>query len=400
MEYAYQARDHNGVLKTGTVEALNEDNAYETLSQHGLIVIRILPAFKLGLFSNIPFFDRVSGKDIVLFSRQLATLIDAKVPIIQALNILQNQVSSNKLRRTIGDITEKVESGDSLSSALSNHPKIFSSLYINLVRSGELSGTLDESLTFLADQLEKDYDLRSKIVGALTYPIFILVALVVVAFLMFTFVLPPLVMILRESAVALPITTKILIAATDFMENFWWLAAMIILGLVFAYRYWSSTVAGSYSLDYFKIKLPIFGRLFRNIYLSRFTRNLATLIAGGIPVVKALDSVADIVGNRVYHDIILDASNQVRAGRSIASSLQNREEFPSIVGQMVQVGETTGKLREILEKLASFYEKEVEALLKVLTTLIEPLIMIILGIAVAIMVAGILLPIYNLASAV
>ncbi|HYE22046.1 MAG TPA: type II secretion system F family protein [Verrucomicrobiae bacterium] len=399
MEYSYQARDAQGALRTGTVEAATVGNASEILHQHGLIIIKILPVTKTDILENIALFNRVPMKEIVLFSRQLATLINAKVPIVQALKILELQVSSKRLRQIISEVAVKVESGDSLSVAITNYPQVFSGLYINLVHAGELSGTLDESLLYLANQVEKDYDLRSKVIGALTYPLFIVVALVIVGILMFIYVLPPMVEILQESSVDLPFTTKILITVTNFIQNFWWIVILMALGSIVGFRYYIHTFGGRYFIDWLIIRIPVFGKLVRSIYMARFARNLATLVAGGIPIVKALDAVADIVGNYVYRDIIFDASHQVQNGKSIALAFVDKEEFPPIVSQMVQIGESTGKLQEILEKLASFYEKEVDAVIKVLTTLIEPLIMMLLGLAVAVMVAGILLPIYNLASA-
>ncbi len=400
MEFSYQARDNSGIMRTGTVEAANESAAVETLTAHGLIVIKILPAAKVDFLEQMNIFNRVSSKELVLFSRQFSTLINAKVPIVQALNILKAQVSSQRLKTVIQEMSGRVESGDSLSSALARYPKIFSNLYVNLVRAGELSGTMDESLEYLANQLEKDNDLRSKVVGALTYPAFIVVALFVVGFLMFIYVLPPLIGVMQESSVSLPFTTRILVAATNFIQSFWWAVILVVVGGLFGLRYYVQTAGGRYVFDSIKIHLPAVGDLFQKVYMARFARNLSTLVAGGIPIVKALESVADIVGNQVYREIILDAAEQVRNGKSIASALSQRKEFPPIVPQMTQIGESTGRLQEILEKLASFYEKEVDEVLKILTTLLEPIIMMILGIAVAVMVAGILLPIYNLASAV
>jgi type IV pilus assembly protein PilC len=399
MEFAYQARDNDGRLRTGTVEANNESGAFDVLRAHGLIVIKIVPYSKVSIFERIKIFDNVPHKDVVMFSRQLATLINAKVPIVQALRILETQVSSSKLKSVLTEIAQHVEAGESLSSAIARYPRVFSELYINLLRAGELSGTMDESLGYLADQLEKDYDLRSKVIGALTYPAFIIVALVIVGFLMFLYVLPPLVAILSESNVDLPFTTKILIATTHFVQGYWWLVIILIVGLGGVITFYIQTAGGRFVYDTIKIRVPIIGKLFQKIYMARFARNLSTLIAGGIPIVKALDSVADIVGNAVYKEIILDASTQVRNGKSIASALTSRAEFPAIVAQMTQIGETTGRLQEILGKLANFYEKEVDGVIKTLTTLLEPMIMVLLGLAVAVMVAGILLPIYNLAGA-
>ncbi len=395
MEFSYQARDNEGRLKTGTVEANTEAGAFDVLQNHGLIVIKILPVSRVSILERVKFFDRVSPKDIVLFSRQLATLINAKVPIVQALTILQTQVSSAKLKSVIGEIAQHVESGESLSSALARYPKVFSSLYVNLTRAGELSGTMDESLGYLANQLEKDYDLRSKVIGSLTYPLFIVGALLIVGFLMFIYVLPPLVSVLQESSVDLPFTTRILIAVTHLLKNYWWAIFAALIGLAVGVRFYIQTAGGRYVVDLLKIKVPVFGPLFKKIYMARFSRNLATLVAGGIPIVKALEAVADIIGNSIYRDIVLEAADQVRNGKSIASALTMHPEFPAIVGQMTQIGESTGRLTEILDKLAMFYEKEVDGVLKILTTLLEPIIMMLLGLAVAVMVAGILLPIYK-----
>ncbi len=400
MEYSYQARDEKGTLRTGTVEAVSEASAFDALKNHGFIVINITLAQKKNDFlETLNFLNRVSPKDVVLFSRQLATLINASVPIVQALQILQYQVSSANLRKIIQEMTQKVENGDSLSTALAQYPKVFSGLYVNLVRSAELSGTLDNAFNYLANQLEKDYDLRSKVIGSMTYPLFIVFALIVVGFLMFIYVLPPLVGILKDASVSLPLTTKILIATTDFFQGFWWLILIILVGGGIALRVYSQTFGGKYAIDYLKIKTPFFGKLFQKIYMARFSRNLSTLVAGGIPIVKAIETVADIIGNQVYHDILMDVGQQVRNGKGIALALTDRPEFPPIISQMTQIGESTGKLNEILEKLAGFYEKEVDTVLTTLTTLLEPMIMILLGLAVAVMVAGILLPIYNLASA-
>lgn len=400
MEFSYQARDNQGTLRTGTVEASTITAASEILHAHGLIVIKVLPVSKVSILEKLNFMGRISPKEVVLFSRQLSTLINAKIPIVMSLKILQTQVTSKKLQSIIAEIASKVESGDALSAAIVGYPKLFNDMYVNLVHSGELSGGLDESLAYLADQVEKDYDLRSKIVGAMTYPAFIMFALVVVGFLMFIFVLPPMISLLEEQQVELPFTTKILVFVTNFMQNYWYLALGGIIGTLVGTKLYIGTISGRYMFDYLKLKMPIFSKLVLDIYMARFARNLSTLLAGGIPIVKALDSVADIVGNAVYRDILFEASTEVKNGKGIAQSIVDRPEFPAIVSQMIQIGESTGKLTEILDKLAHFYEKEVEAILKVLTTLIEPLIMMLLGLAVSVMVAGILLPIYNLAGAV
>jgi type II secretory pathway component PulF len=399
MEYNYQARDEAGKLQLGTVEAPSADAASGILQQHNLFVVKISPVSKYGSLDTLNIFERVSAKDLVLFSRQLATLIGAKVPIVQALRILHDQVTSRKLKKVIWEVSQHVESGDSLSTAISRYPKVFSSLYVNLIRSGELSGSLETSLGYLANQIEKNYDLRSKIIGSLTYPLFVVFALIIVGFLMFIYVLPPLVSILQEQSVSLPFTTQILIAVTNFVNHFWWLIILLVVGAIVAYRRYIHSEAGRYFVDGVKVKLPIFGSLFMKIYMSRFSRNLATMIAGGIPIVKALEAVSGMMGNEVYKNICMEAAAQVRNGKGIAVALANHGDVPPLVTQMIGIGEATGRLQEVLEKVADFYEKEVDEVLKNLTTLIEPIIILLLGLAVATMVAGILLPIYNLASA-
>ncbi|OGE74071.1 MAG: hypothetical protein A3C49_03835 [Candidatus Doudnabacteria bacterium RIFCSPHIGHO2_02_FULL_42_25] len=399
MEFLYNARDNEGGFRTGTVEAVDEAKATEIVRAHGLIVIKIAPFTKLDMLERLRLFDSVSVKELVLFTRQLATLIDAKISIVQALRILESQVSSAKLKSTIKDIGSHVEGGESLSSAIARHPQIFSDMFVNLLRAGELSGKMDESLSYLANQMEKDYDLRSKFISAMTYPAFVVAALIVVGFLMMVYVLPPMISVLTESNVELPITTKILVVVTGFFSKYWVLVLAFLVVSIGLLIFYARTAGGRYVIDRFKIHLPIFGNLFEKIYMARFARNLATLIAGGIPIVQALDSVADIIGNVVYRDIVMKAGTQVRNGKSVASALTASPEFPVIVAQMTQIGESTGQLQEILEKLAGFYEKEVDSNLKVLTTLLEPIVMLLLGVAVATIVAGILMPIYNLASA-
>jgi type IV pilus assembly protein PilC len=271
---------------------------------------------------------------------------------------------------------------------------------VSLVKSGEVSGTLNRSLTYLADQLEKDYALKSKVRSALTYPVFIVVTLFFVALLMFKFVLPSLTSVLLEQGGQLPTVSVVLIAITKFVNVYWWLIILAVGGLFVMGRFYISTPNGRYVFDRVKIRFPIISGIFQRIYLARFSRNLSTLIAGGIPIIQSLQIISEIINNVIYRDIIIKASEQLANGRSISDSLQGNPEFPPIVTQMVRVGEETAELDEILAKLAAFYEKEVDDRVSILTTLLEPLIMIILGVGVGALIAGVLLPIYNLASSI
>ncbi len=396
--FGYQAKDDKGHVREGTVEAASIVQASEILHSHGLVVLNLHPQrASLDLSRYLPFLGHISRKELVLFSRQLATLINAHVPIVQALEVLTQQVSSQKLRNIIGEMIADIEGGKSLSETTARFPEVFSDLYINLVRSAELSGALAEALTYLADQEEKDYELLSKIRGAMTYPIFIVSAIIVVGALMFVFVLPQMIAVLKEAGAELPLTTRILIFATETLQKYWLILLGLTVGLIAAFRIYTRSSGGRIFWDRFKLKAPIFGKLLEKIYIDRFSRNLSTLIAGGIPIVQALQTVSAIVGNSVYRDIILDAASEVETGKSIADVFAGREEIPRIVSQMIKIGEQTGTLDDILGKLAKFYDKEVETTLGTLTTLLEPIVMILLGLAVAVMVAGILLPIYNLA---
>jgi type IV pilus assembly protein PilC len=399
MLFDYTAKNPEGVIQKGAVEAPGKPQAAELLHSHGLIVLSLdSQQVSFQIEKYLPFLNKVPRKEMLLFSRQLATLINAKVPIVQSLEILGEQVTNKQLKKIIGEIVEDVEGGKKFSESLEKHPKVFSGLYVNLVRTGELSGTLDKALLYLANQQEKDYDLVSKIRGALTYPIFIVSAIFIVGGLMFVFVLPQMISVLKEAGAELPLTTRILIFATEILQNYWFLFFFILIGSIFGFVFYIRSTGGRRVWDAAKLRLPIVGTLIRNIYMVRFSRNLATLVAGGIPIVKSLEAVSQIVGNVIYRDIIIEAAREVETGKTIAGVLQTSDQVPKIVTQMIRIGEQTGELDEILGKLADFYDKEVENTISTLTTLLEPIVMLLLGGAVAVMVAGILLPIYNLAS--
>jgi type IV pilus assembly protein PilC len=398
MQYAYQARNKEGQVKTGFVVAPDQSKAEQLLTENGFIIISLTQRRENWFSRNNPFVPRVSYKDLVLFSRQLSTLISARVPLLQALRILESQLDNKALLNILRELIASIENGESFSLALSKFPETFGNIYVALVRSGESSGSVADSLNYLADQLEKDYELRNKVRGAMTYPGFVLVALGIVGFLMFKFVLPNLTSVLKEQGGSLPPLTVAIISASDFFKVYWWVMLLALAGLILGIRFFLRTESGRYKWDAVKIQLPLIGRIFREVYYTRFSRNLSTLVAGGIPIIKALTIVSEIIGNSIYRDILLQAAADVTNGRAISESLSQHKEFPPLVTQMVRVGEQTAQLDTILKKLAEFYEKEVDQRVGTLSTLLEPLIMIVLGIAVGLLVAGILLPIYNLAS--
>lgn len=399
MQFKYEAKDRAGKLREGIVVSEDQHGAEQLLSENGLVILS-LEVQEISLFDKLwPFGKRVPAKELVLFSRQLSTLMGAQVSILPALRILQSQMENARLKTILTEAIASVESGDSFSLALSRYPNVFDTVYISVVRSGELSGSLGSSLTYLADQLEKNYDLNTKVRGALTYPIFVVVAVIGIGGFIFLFVMPSLVSTLTQQGNTLPALTVFLIALTNFIGKFWWLVLILIFAAILGFRFALTTTIGRLLFDRFKITAPIIGPIFVKIYMARFVRNLATLTAGGIPIIHALETVAELVNNVIYRQIILEASNRLATGQSIAESLQGHKEMPIIVTQMIMVGEKSATLSNILIKLAEYYEKEVDTAIGSLTTLIEPIIILVLGAAVGILVAGVLLPIYNLGSA-
>jgi len=400
MLFDYRARDKLGRIIRGAVEAESETAALDILKEKGLTVLSLEKQKKeiLKILRGIRIFARVPPRDLVVFSRQLSVMISAEVPIVQALRVLVRQTVNPVLKEITTDLADEVEGGAKLSLALAKHPKVFNEFFINIVRSGETTGKLDEVLEYLATQQEQDYDLMSKIKGAMIYPAFILTALVVVGVIMMIFVIPKLTEVLKESGATLPLSTRILITTSDFMKNYWWLLAVIVVGLVAAIRYLIRYPTGRKYWDYLKLKLPIFGGLFQRIYIVRFTRSFLTLITGGVEIVQSLKIVAEVVGNAVYRELIRETIKEVEDGNPIITAFAKSKEMPPMVTQMLGIGEQTGKIDVILNRLTAFYTREVENLVRNLMTLMEPLIMILMGVAVGIMVSAIILPMYNLAT--
>jgi type IV pilus assembly protein PilC len=401
MLYNYYAKNEKGQVITGSIEAPDEKTAADLLIERGLVVISLEESRrKLSFFQKpLRFFTRIKAREIVIFSRQLAVMVSATLPLVQALRVLVDQTSNIDLKIIISEIADEVDGGAKLSAAFSRHPDVFNDFYINMVKSGETSGKLDEVLTYLADQQEKDYNLMSKIKGAMIYPLFIICGLGVVGSLMMIFVIPKLTKILEEAGQELPLSTKILIAVSNFFSQYWWiLFCGLILGFVL-FKLYLKTPLGRRQFDLLKLKIPIFGAFFQKVYLIRFSRGLATLLAGGISLTQALRVVSEVVGNTLYKDLILKTVKEVEDGNPIETTFSTSKIVPPMLSQMMSVGEQTGRLDEVLAKMGDFFAQEVDNMVINLMTLIEPLIMILMGLAVGLMVAAIILPMYNLATA-
>ncbi len=395
--YKYRARTMDSELLSGIVEAPGEGEAAELLSERGLVVLSLVlshqRAFK-GLNINI---GGVNQKDLVIFSRQLAVMISATIPIVQALRILSQQTSNPVFTEKVTEMANDVDGGMKLSDAMAKHEKIFSHFFVAMIKSGETSGRLEEVLEYLADQMEKDYDLVARIKGAMIYPALILVGMVGIGILMMVYILPKLTPMLQESGAELPAITKWIISISDFMVNYWYYVVFFILILIGIFAFWIKSKTGKIVWDSFKIRMPIFGNLFRKIYLVRFTRSLHTLIKGGVPIAVALRITAEVVDNKAYSDLIMRTVAEVEAGNSISTLFSKSPLMPKMLSQMMIVGEKTGRIDTILERLSDFYNREINNLVGNLTTLIEPLILIIMGVGVAGIVAAIMLPMYKVA---
>jgi len=398
--FEYEAIDNEKDVRTkGSIETLDREMAEGEIAEMGMTLISLEEKKKSkDIAELLPFLNKVSKKDLVVFSRQFSVLLKANVPVVQSIRILIRQTKNPKLKAVLSEVTDEVDGGMRLSESLGRHAKIFGDFFIAMIESGETSGRLDEVLEYLADQQEKDYDLMSKIKGAMTYPIFIVCGLFVVGIIMMIVVIPKLTDILKETGGELPMSTKILIGASDFMSGYWWLLLILIGFLVFGMGRIIKTPWGRIYWNWLLIKIPVFGKLFQRIYLVRMTRSLATLSTGGIPLVEALKITSQVVGNKVYRDIIDETIDQVEEGSTIGSVFVTKKEVPAMVSYMISVGEQTGKLDLVLEKLSDFYAREIDNMVANMVSLIEPLIMVILGVAVGTMVAAIIMPMYNLAS--
>jgi len=381
----------------GRVEAPNKKVAADILQRHGLVVVAIEQLKEAPVYARrLKIFERIKIKDIVVFSQQLATLFEAEVPLVSALQTVGNQTDNTLFREKISEISSEIEGGSSLSDALGKHMDIFSEFYVHMVRAGETSGKLDEALNYLAGHMEREYEVNSKVRGAMIYPAFVISAFFIALTVMMVFVIPRLTGILEESGQELPIFTKIIIGTSDFLRSSWYiLFAVIIGGIIFLLRY-IKTEQGKKIWDRAQLRLPIFGEILRKVYLFRFAESLATLIEGGVPITRALSISRDITGNTVYKEIIDEALTNVKKGDTLGSTLAMHSAIPPLLSQMVAVGEQAGKLVAVLHSVARFYQKDVDNAVDNIASLIEPILIVAMGAGVGILLAGVLLPIYNM----
>lgn len=402
MLFSYKAIDQSNVQREGTVEAPSVDAAITAVQKRGYTLVSIdEKSESAGLLNvEIELFNQVSNKDIVILSRQIATLFQAQVSPLRIFRLLSAESENVKLQTTLNAIVEELQAGASISRALSSHPEVFSSFYVNLIRSGEETGSLEKTFDYLADYLDRAYEVQAKAKSALMYPAFVIAIFIVVMTLMMTRVIPSIAQILVDSGQELPIYTKIVIGISDFLVAYIGLIAIgIAVAGVVLWKY-IKTPAGKYAFDSFVLSIPVMGGLQQKLMLTRICDNLSTMLSNGISIVQALEVTADVVDNAVYQEILQEALTEVKGGRSFADTLSEYPEMPGVLVQMSKVGEETGSLSNILTTLSNFYRREVNNAIDTMIGLIEPIMIVMLGLGVGVLLASVLMPIYNLTSAI
>jgi type IV pilus assembly protein PilC len=402
MLFNYEALDNAGAKKNGSIDAVNMDVAIVSLQRRGLVITGIKPSDGQdgGLFSkNIALFDRISTKDVVIVSRQLSSLFNAQISALRVFRLVSAEVENKSLGQKLNAIADDLQSGNSISAALAKYPKVFDDFYVNMVKAGEESGKLNESFLYLADYLDRAYELTSKVRGALIYPAFIVVTFISVMILMFTMVIPKISPILEESGADIPIYTQVIIGISHFLVQYGFvILALCIVAAYLVVRY-IRTPAGRMTYDRLKLDIPYLNILYKKLYLSRFADNMNTMLVSGIPIVQALQLTSGVIGNTAYEYLINSAVEQVKGGRTLSDSLSgNPKEIPGMLVQMMKVGEEAGEVGSMLKTMATFYTREVSTAVDSLVSLIEPLMIVMLGAGVAILLAAVLVPIYSIAS--
>jgi len=401
MLFKYHAIDQDGHERDGVIEAPSQDVAVLALQRRNLVISRIEAGEKHSwLNQDLPFFGRVSNKDVVILSRQIATLFEAQVSALRVFRLLAAEVDNKRLATILSSVADDLQGGSPISKALSRHPKAFSVFYVNMVRAGEESGKLSEVFLYLADYLDRSYDVTSKAENALIYPIFVIVVFFGVMALMLTLVIPKISAVLIDSGQAVPLYTSIVIGFSNFLVHYGLLilAALLALG-VYVWRL-RTTERGAFILDGLKLLTPYVGDLYKKLYLARIADNLSTMLLSGVSVVEAIDITKSVVGNGVYAKILATVGSDIKGGLSISSAFDKHSEIPGIMVAMTKVGEETGELGKILTTLAKFYNREVTNAVDTLVGLIEPIMIVLLGLGVGTLLAAVLLPIYNLAGAI
>ena len=397
MKYIYQARSKEGKVETGTVEASSKESAALLLQKYNIFVTSIKEQSPLILRAeNISFLNKVSKKDLAIFSRQLAVMVQSRVPITQSLKSLAVQVKNPGFKEKILKISQLVEEGSPLSEAFATFPEVFNIFYVSLIKTGEASGKISESLYFLSDHLEREHDISSQITGAMVYPIFVISVLLLVIPMVIIFLMPRLVDLLKQTAVKPPVFTQMMIAFYGFLANYGWILLVGFVLLIIFVIYYFTTEEGKKRYDWLSLKVPFWGGFLKKTFLIRFAENISTLIAAGLSINNALKITRDTVGNFIYKKILTETEERVSQGEKISSVLTKYPELvPAFVVQMIEVGEETGTLDKNLMEIVNFYNKELKRAIETFTALLEPILIIVLGIIVAFLAISVIGPLYG-----
>ncbi len=402
MLFKYKVLDRNsGTEKNGVIEAHSKDVAISSLQDRGFYVISVVDGDKKSFLEQNVFLGKVKNKDIVILSKQLATLFDAQVSALKIFELISVETKNENLKNALVEIAADIADGSSVNKALAKQSHIFSSFYINMVAAGEESGKLSETFIYLSDYLDRSYEISSKAKTAFIYPAFVISVFIIVIYLMLTMVIPNIAGILIDSGQDLPLPTVIILALSSFMTDYGiYLIIILIIGAISLFRY-SKSAAGKYIFDEFKIKIPYIGSLYKNLYYSRISGNLNLMLSSGVAMVKSLENTAKIVDNKIYEDMLMEIAEDVRGGASVSNSFMKGEKYiPSLLIQMIKVGEETGKLSDILKTMSKFYEREVLNSVNSLVSLIEPALIVALGVGVGGMLSAVLIPIYSITGTV
>ncbi len=399
MLFNYKAITNNGEKRDGSIEAFNVDTAINTLQRQGLIISQIFSPDEKK-FSNASFmaiFNRVSNKEIVILSRQMATLFQAQISALRVFRLLSDQVENPRLKKYLTTVADDLQGGSSISNAISKYPDAFSNFYVNMVKSGEESGKLDEIFNYLADYLDRSYEVASKAKNALIYPAFVVTTFFGVMILMFTVIIPKISVMITDSGTQIPFYTKIVLWISGTIINYGiYIAFVAIIAGYFIWRYSKTEEGGNY-IDNLALNVPYIGDLYRKLYLSRIADNLNTMLLSGIPMLRALEITSSVVGNRTYKAILDNTFIKIKEGTSLSDALSLYKDIPNMMTQMVKVGEETGELGTIMKSLSNFYQREVRNAVDTLVGLIEPVMIVGLGLGVGVLLAAVLMPIYNIA---
>ena len=398
MKFKYQARTREGEVKTGEIEAASKEAAIDILQKYSVYITFVEEAEQRNLLMrDVKIGQHISLREIMAFSRQLSAMLGSKVPPAEAIYALGQKTTNRSFQEVIYKLASDIREGLSLSKAFSKHPRVFSPFYIGMIKSGEVTGDVPEVLKKITSHLEKDYYFRSKVIGAMIYPAMVMLVFFGVFIFLFLVVIPNITKVLLESGRKVPMVTQVLINISNFFVSYWWLFLFLLIGLGFFLYYYPKTKEGRQQFDRFLLSLPIFGNFQKNLYMARFAENLSTLISAGTPIAQSLEASAELIGNSIYKNIVMETRSKVMKGETISVSL---EKFPGEISplfvQMVIVGEKTGNLGDSLIQVFKFYQEEIDNFISTISSIIEPLLIIFLAVMVGVLFAALIIPIYSI----